>query len=318
MFIVTEGRENVEMGLVEVKAIEADSVDRYLQRRYKQSRQRVKSKASEMEVLLDSLAAVSEKLYSNRLTGSLQSYTLDAAGRASTGEKVIAIPDEDGIVLQNTAKGDVRLTEPTTGTVLGRRGEEYVFYRVDFGSFSGQVSNSKLVKLEDVRRIEKVARVEKRIKRKQDTLKNLVSQEYYFSEMPSAHSSDETGSDGNYKLTVESGIPHYLVARASRSVGDEEEEYYWMVKTAVEGGETKEVNLSNNNLGGVADKKYALDEPTLSTVEGIWQSAISLAKEGEEMDWEKLIYQTAFPEDSTDVPIPDDLHVPEEKLLSDR
>ncbi len=91
-----------------------------------------------------------------------------------------------------------------------------------------------------------------------------------------------------------------------------------MVETTVEGGETKEVNLSNDNLGGVADKKYALSERTLSTVRGIWQSAVSLAKEGEEMDWEKLIYRTAFPQDSTDLPIPDDLNVPEDKLLSNR
>jgi hypothetical protein len=43
-----------------------------------------------------------------------------------------------------------------------------------------------------------------------------------------------------------------------------------------------------------------------------------LAKEGEELEWEKLIYRTAFPDDTTDAPIPDDLDVPEEKLLSDR
>lgn len=90
------------------------------------------------------------------------------------------------------------------------------------------------------------------------------------------------------------------------------------MKTTVEGGEVKEVNLSNDNLGGVANRKYALSERTLSKVRGIWESSISLAKEGEEgLDWDKLIYQTAFPQDTTDAPIPDDLNVSEEKLLSE-
>jgi hypothetical protein len=136
--------------------------------------------------------------------------------------------------------------------------------------------------------------------------------------MPSPISSSETGSDGNYKLTVEGSVPYYLVARASRSVGDEEEQYYWMVETTVGGGEVKEVNLSNDNLGGVVKKGYALSGRTLSTVKGIWDSAVGLAKEGEDLEWEKLIYRTAFPQDTMDTPIPDDLDVPEEKLLTDR
>jgi hypothetical protein len=87
--------------------------------------------------------------------------------------------------------------------------------------------------------------------------------------MPQAAESDETGSDGNYELTVEAGVPYYLVATANRSVGGGEEHYYWMVKTTVESGETKEVNLSNNNLGGVADRKYALNERTVSKVKRV-------------------------------------------------
>lgn len=72
------------------------------------------------------------------------------------------------------------------------------------------------------------------------------------------------------------------------------------------------------NLGGVASKKYALSERTFSTVRRIWESSIGVAKEGEELEWEKLIYRTAFPDDTTDIPIPDDLDVPEDELLSDR
>jgi hypothetical protein len=68
----------------------------------------------------------------------------------------------------------------------------------------------------------------------------------------------------------------------------------------------------------LAEKKYALSERTLSTVKEIWDSAVGLAKKGEELEWEKLIYRTAFPKDTTGAPIPDDLDVPEEELFSDR
>ena len=68
----------------------------------------------------------------------------------------------------------------------------------------------------------------------------------------------------------------------------------------------------------MGEKKYALGESTLSTGKEIWDSAVGLAKEGEEVEWEKLIYRTAFPKDTTGAPIPDDLDVPEEMLLSDR
>jgi len=334
VFIVTEGRENIEMGLVEVKAIEAESVEKHLQRRHERARRRVKSKASDMATLLDSLSSLSAQLSEGTATKPLRSYALDETSRVSAGEKVVAIPDAGEIVLRNTRKGTVRLTEPTIGTVVTRLGEDYIFYEVDFGSFSGQVNNSNLIRHSDFESIRKSRRIEERIETEIDFISKRLEKKirfiskhrgegYYWGGFPQEKDSDETGSDGEYELTVEGGVPYYLVAQASRSVGDEEEQYYWMVKTTVEGGEVKEINLSNDNLGGVANKKYALSKSKISTVRGIWEASVSLAKEGEELegeelDWEKLIYRTAFPDDTMDAPLPDELDVPEEKLLSDR
>jgi hypothetical protein len=273
----------------------------------------VKARASEIETLLDSLASLS---LSDSGIQSVEAYTLDSGRRASVGERVLTLPGEAGIDLGKTRQGYVTLTEPTTGTVVSVK--DFGFYEIDFGKFSGQVKGDKLMRMVDYRKITGISDVEEKANDKFEDIKGVISQDYYYRDMPSPRSSSETGSDGNYELTVEGGVPYYLIAQASRSVGDDEEQYYWMVKTTVEGGGEKELNLTNKNLGGVASKKYALSERTLSTVKGIWESSISLAKEGEELDWKRLIYRTAFPDDTTDAPIPDDLDVPEDELLSDR
>jgi hypothetical protein len=309
VFIVTEGRENIEMGLVDVKAIEVESVEENLQRRYKRAQREVKTRVSQIGASLDSLDDLS--VGSSGLL-SVDLYTLSMMGSADAGERVLALPEEGEIDLGRGRQ----ITEPTTGTLVSEL--DYGFYEVDFGGYSGQVKGSDLIRLSDYRNIRESKKIEERVEDKLSEVERYVSQSYYYRDLPSPLSTSETGSDGNFELTLEGGVPYYLVAKASRSVGDEEEQYYWMVKTTVDGGGEKELNLTNENLGGVAGKKYALSERNLSTVKEIWDSAVGLAKKGEELEWEKLIYRTAFPKDTTGAPIPDDLDVPEEKLLSDR
>jgi hypothetical protein len=358
VFIVTEGRENIEMGLVGVKAIEASAFDGHLKERHSQSKEEVRSLAREAASLLDSLS-VAQQLYEERkaeyeraqaeYSDVAKEYRMklgsfNPSPQASKGDRVAVALERKKIILRgkpdfsSAEKG--YMTSGDLGTVLDVvKDEMNTFYKIESEDsetgWTGYVG--RLVepdediiysKRELEERVGKAKRLYKRVEsvrsdissRLEDTFGQIASyreQDYYYRDMPSAHSSSETGSDGNYELTVEGGVPYYIVAQASRSVGDEEEHYYWMVETTVERGETKEVNLSNDNLGGVANQGYALRERTLSTVRAIWGSAVSLAKEGEQ-DWEKLIYRTAFPQDTTDAPLPDGIDVPEEKLLSDR
>ena len=358
VFIVTEGRENIEMGLVEVKAIEVSAFDGHLKERHSQSEKEVRLQAEKIASLLDSLSST-RKLFEKReaeyeeaqsehreaekmfrllirrysssaepsegdtvaadLGMKVELYSepnpmSDVRGYMKDGEigKVLSI-DDNGVVTSYKirTKGDVTgWTSSKTKMVESK--QKHIRYKTEKESALKE-SKSKYKEASKIRN-----EVSKDIYVRLDKIQKYRSKGYYFEDTPKAANSDETGSEGRYELTVTGGTPYYIVAQASRSVGDEGERYYWMVETTVSGGETKEVNLSNDNLGGLADRKYALNDRTLSTVRGVWESAISLAKEGEEMDWEKLIYRTAFPEDTTDVPIPDDLDVPEEELLSNR
>ena len=358
-FIVTKGRENIEMGLVEVKAIESSSLEEYLEERHKRSQNEVQMLAQNAAAQLDSLSLAQERFrerkneyeaaqakydeVSQEYRLSLGSY--NTSPEAEQGDRVAVNLGERIILRNKTSSASARtgyMSEGELGTVLEvKEAEINTYYNVKaddgevgwtpfvsrFTEPDEEVISLRNKTKERIERSKSLYRKERAVRngisrRVKDTFGQIASyreQRYYFRNMPQAAKTDETGSDGNYELTVEGGAPYYLVARASRSVGDEEEQYYWMVKTTVEGGQTKEVNLSNDNLGGVANKGYALDERTLSTVRAIWDSAVNLAKEGkQDVDWEKLIYRTAFPQDTTEAPIPDDLDVPEEKLLSDR
>ena len=201
VFIVTEGRENIEMGLVDVKAIRADSVKNYLQGRYGRAQQEVKARASEIETLLDSLASLS---LSDSGIQSVEAYTLDSGRRASVGERVLTLPGEAGIDLGKTRQGYVTLTEPTTGTVVSVK--DFGFYEIDFGKFSGQVKGDKLMRMVDYRKITGISDVEEKANDKFEDIKGVISQDYYYRDMLSPRSSSETGSDANQELRARSSI----------------------------------------------------------------------------------------------------------------
>jgi ribosome-associated translation inhibitor RaiA len=211
VFIVTKGRDNIEMGLVNVKAIAADSVENHLERRYNRAQRKVKTRASEIGASLDSLADLS--LGSSGVL-SADLYTLAVMGSADVGDKVVALPKGGEIELGKTRRGYVTLTEPTTGTLVSK--VDYGFYEVDFGGYSGQVKGDNLIRLSHYRNIQESKEIEDRVEEKLSEVERYISQSYYYRDMPSPHSSSETGSDGNYELTVEGVVPYYLIARASR------------------------------------------------------------------------------------------------------
>jgi molecular chaperone GrpE (heat shock protein) len=358
VFIVTEGRENIEMGLVDVKAISASSVKEHLEKRYGQSKEEVKLLGQEAAAQLDSLTLAQERLeqreaeyeeaqakydeVSQDYRMALGSY--NSSPQARQGDRV-AVNLGERIILRNKTSSASRRTGYMSEGELGaiesvKEAKINTFYKVrtNDGEVGWTPFTSRFTKVDEEifslkeRMEERVGRLKETYQSKREEVNNISDrledtfakiasyrgQRYFFKNLPQPTNSDETGSDGNYELSVEGGVPYYLTAQASRSIGDEEERYYWMVKTSVEAGAEKELNLTNDNLGGVANKKYALSERTLSIVRRIWESSIGLAKEGEELEWEKLIYRTAFPDDTTDAPIPDDLDVPEDELLSDR
>jgi hypothetical protein len=61
-FIVTEGRENIEIGLMEVKAYKASNIEKHLKMRHKKSKSGSEEIINNISNELDSLHKISERL----------------------------------------------------------------------------------------------------------------------------------------------------------------------------------------------------------------------------------------------------------------
>jgi len=72
---------------------------------------------------------------------------------------------------------------------------------------------------------------------------------FYISRLPAPSVIAKTDADGKFSMKVPLGRVA-LVAHASRSVGDSNEDYYWLVWNDVTGKEAATVMLSNDNLFG--------------------------------------------------------------------
>jgi hypothetical protein len=127
------------------------------------------------------------------------------------------------------------------------------------------------------------------------------TQGFYLSNLPTPAESDKTGSDGRFEISLPSGAPHFLVAEASRSLIDNEEVYRWAVP--ITPGDTRDIILSNDNLGQLGERDYILSESEVNAFNSITRSAISKARKGESVPWKALASATllnGIPSDARD------------------
>lgn len=92
--------------------------------------------------------------------------------------------------------------------------------------------------------------------------------EYYFQGIPEPEDTDRTDSEGKFELKLEQETPYYLLAQRARSVVDEMEEYYWMVKNTLE-GESGEVIMSNNNVSRTLPDSLDAIKNASAEIEGL-------------------------------------------------
>lgn len=76
-----------------------------------------------------------------------------------------------------------------------------------------------------------------------------TSGDYFLSNLPKLDDSSKTDSDGQFKLIVPNNEKYFIVASASRSVGEKKEYYYWMIEYPNSSfREDQKILLSNDNL----------------------------------------------------------------------
>lgn len=343
VFVVTEERENITLGLVKVNAFRTETLEDHLQRRRKLSHDSVRAEISACASLLDSLFQLGDKhqrlkaeldsrreklskvrrslRVQARHSPSLEEYlngNRTAASQLSTGERVVIAVD--GADFSREPAGGRTYRTLSVGkrvTVVQKKGG---YVKVRTSGEKGWVYHRNLSKLENYREYSsqygsKVEALEKRnqsLERTIDGLRNDVSalrseidsieqsiaeavrkigrfraQGFYLSELPNPTESDKTGSDGQFELKLASDEPHFLVAEASRSVGTLGETYRWVVE--ITPGETREVILSNDNLGQLAERKYILGGSEISALKSISRSAMNRARQGKSAPWKKVL-----------------------------
>jgi hypothetical protein len=79
----------------------------------------------------------------------------------------------------------------------------------------------------------------------------LTSCAYYMDGLSSPSSTTKTDADGKFALRLPRNTKVGLAAQASRMVGNSKEEYCWLVWSSLDGKDTAQVMLSNDNLWGV-------------------------------------------------------------------
>ncbi len=170
VFIVTEGRENIEMGLIDVRAIKQSKMENHLQKRYEAAKQRIKTYADSVSTLLDTLADArreAEKLDTKRnrqlsrvsnlkakfpnwnnvsSSKKIRQYQIDnMQDGPEVGEIVVSHSDGSKIRAKAGATRDVidRTDVGDTGRIVRAKSSQDS-YLVDFGETKGWVWSFEL------------------------------------------------------------------------------------------------------------------------------------------------------------------------------
>lgn len=315
VFVVTRGGENVELGLVTVRAIPSNRMERHLKQRLSEVRRQARTLARRGGTLLDSLSAVNRRVPEvASLTHYLHGRTLDER-TVKLGRRVVT--QEDGAYVRARPSAlSAKLYELEEGVVGEIREREDGYCRVSFsGHTDGWTLDGNLAparyyddwrqkrKRRD-RAEETIRKVRSEVQTIFQQLRQLRAPEAFLETLPAAADSSETGSRGHFSLQLNSETHYYLIARGARKVGSTTETYTWVVEHKTTAEEKEEVILSNDNMGTLSDEKYVLTNMEREVLQMTQKLLLDLASEGEKnLSWTEVLMRTALP-DQSDLDLP--------------
>lgn len=296
---MTEGRKNIQMALVTVKAIKKDVLLEFINKRYSMSMDSTQS-------IIDTIKPMYAKL---DLLGSVRSnisvelpyydrIILNDVSPANTGDKVVVYPEiedmgEDEKVWLNIHADEeiVEVTSGSIGEVVDKSNQFGIStqYKIDFGNIEGWIGsqylihNNRLVeyqsnsdKLDNISG--EIAQIENSIRNKYPKILKYRSPDYFYRGLPKATSSDTTDSSGMYSIKVDFG-DYFIVSKSSRNTGAETENYYWMVSKRVNNANS-DLDLNNSNLGWIYNQDYSISNHEEKRLMDIFNSMITDSKQG--------------------------------------
>ncbi len=223
VFIVTESTDNIKLGLVEILAVPADQMHTHIAQRHAhidQMHAHIAQRDRELKERIDAATATETAILKETERRYQAQY--DKLG-SSAGES-------DGVNPQLIAARDAR----------------------DGARKRLEVARVEAMRIETARLEAAGLKLEAVGLETEKTLPEIL--DYYLSDLPSPIARSTSDADGRFQMTVPRGESIALIARSSRRVGASRESYSWLVWTSLDGNNSSEVLMSNNNLLTAAPK----------------------------------------------------------------
>jgi len=237
VFIVTNGRQNIKLGLVEITAVPEEQIQRFVEKKltainleYSKYKSLEQSNSAQMENA--QRAVDSSKTQYDLLHGQVEAARAAANKAEEDASSSIALAGYDSP--QEVSAYQAALLKAET---LKRRADQ----------LDAQLATAR----SDLEM--KKAALTAATSASRDQLKKVIGMldsEHLFEGVPVDGPKAVTNSDGQFSIKLRANRKYVIAAKAQRKVFDSTEHYYWLVWVSADGDQAKSVMLTNNNLMG--------------------------------------------------------------------
>ncbi|HET6975222.1 MAG TPA: hypothetical protein VFI24_02780 [Pyrinomonadaceae bacterium] len=237
VFIVTNGRQNIKLGLVEITAIPEGQIQPFVEKKLlginlEFSKYKSLEQSNSAQVQNSQRAFDSSKTQYDLLNGQLDAARAAANKAEEDASSSIALVGYDSP--QEVSAYQAALLKAET---LKRRAEQLAT-QLDTARSDLDLKRDALTAATSASR---------------DQLRKVVAMldsEHLFEGVPVDGPKAVTNSDGQFSIKLRANQRYVIAAKAERRVFDSTEHYYWLVWVSADGNQAKPVMLTNNNLIG--------------------------------------------------------------------
>jgi hypothetical protein len=237
VFIVTNGRQNIKLGLVEITAIPEGEIQPFVEKKLAAitlefSKYKSLEQSNSAQVQNAQRAFDSSKTQYDLLNGQVDAARADANKAKEDASSSIALAGYDSP--QEVSAYQAALLKAET---LKRRSDQLAT-QLDTARSDLDVKRAALITATSASR---------------DQLKKVIERldsEHLFEGVPLNGPKAVTNSDGQFSIKLRANRRYVIAAKAQRRVFDSTEHYYWLVWISADEDQAKPAMLTNNNMIG--------------------------------------------------------------------